>query len=241
MPRLLDETGELMLELIEEGGHLRIASRSVAVRPRDGPRRMVSGRTLPGVLRREGLSGGRSQPSIGHGRSPTSKPLRKCSIGDYVDDVAEVADSLSRRPVVIGPTDGRLRRPEVPGYPTTPRWRAHGITSAGRFCGDDVAAECSATRGSSSNSTITGKQLPGLTPLPLAREVFFSAQTPEQVVVRCSTRLQEESARALAGTLSSKGIDLERIRTPLLGWGPSPMAGSRLERMGDGARVPHRG
>lgn len=65
-------------------------------------------------------------------------------------------------------------------------------------------------------STVTGKQLPGLTPLPLAREAFFSPQTPEHIIVQCSTRLQEESAKALAGTLSSKGIDLERIETPLL-------------------------
>lgn len=39
-----------------------------------------------------------------HGRSPTSKPLRKCSVADYVDDVASVADTLETRPVIIEPS-----------------------------------------------------------------------------------------------------------------------------------------
>jgi pimeloyl-ACP methyl ester carboxylesterase len=37
----------------------------------------------------------------GHGRSPSSKPLRACSLADYVDDVESVAASLSTPPVVI--------------------------------------------------------------------------------------------------------------------------------------------
>src|SRR5882757_2285721 len=42
----------------------------------------------------------------GHGRSPTSKPLRKCSVADYVDDVASVADTLDTGPVIIGHSMG---------------------------------------------------------------------------------------------------------------------------------------
>lgn len=42
----------------------------------------------------------------GHGNSPTPKPLRSCSIADYVDDVASVADSLPTRPVLIGHSMG---------------------------------------------------------------------------------------------------------------------------------------
>lgn len=151
----------------------------------------------------------------GHGRSPTSKPLRKCSIGDYVDDVVEVADSLSRSPVVIGHSMG--------GYVVQKYLESHhapaGVLMASLPPGGSAGMTFRRMRRHPwlfIKSTITGKQLPGLTPLPLAREAFFSAHTPEQVVVRCSTRLQEESARALAGTLSSKGVDPERIRTPLL-------------------------
>src|SRR5574340_123070 len=42
----------------------------------------------------------------GHGGSDSPKPLRRCSIADYVDDVAAVADSLPVRPVVIGHSMG---------------------------------------------------------------------------------------------------------------------------------------
>ena len=38
----------------------------------------------------------------GNGRSPSSKPLRTCSLADYVDDVESVAASLPSQPVVIG-------------------------------------------------------------------------------------------------------------------------------------------
>src|SRR4029077_17567064 len=41
----------------------------------------------------------------GHGSSPAPK-LRTCSIADYVEDVSVVADSLPRRPVVIGHSMG---------------------------------------------------------------------------------------------------------------------------------------
>ncbi|MGA8251524.1 MAG: alpha/beta fold hydrolase, partial [Mycobacterium sp.] len=36
----------------------------------------------------------------GHGRSPAPKPMHFCSIADFVDDVASVANSLPQRPVV---------------------------------------------------------------------------------------------------------------------------------------------
>ena len=42
----------------------------------------------------------------GHGSSPTPKPLRTCSVADYVEDVSTVADSLPTRPVVIGHSMG---------------------------------------------------------------------------------------------------------------------------------------
>jgi len=42
----------------------------------------------------------------GHGNSPAPRPLRFCSIADFVDDVASVADGLPRRPVLIGHSMG---------------------------------------------------------------------------------------------------------------------------------------
>src|SRR6202012_541180 len=37
----------------------------------------------------------------GHGNSPTNKRFHRCSIADYVDDVAAIADDLDGRPVLV--------------------------------------------------------------------------------------------------------------------------------------------
>ncbi len=42
----------------------------------------------------------------GHGNSFSPKPLRTCSVADYVEDVASVADRLPTKPVVIGHSMG---------------------------------------------------------------------------------------------------------------------------------------
>ena len=44
----------------------------------------------------------------GHGGSSTDKPLRACSVADYVEDISVVADSLPAPPVVIGHSMGGL-------------------------------------------------------------------------------------------------------------------------------------
>lgn len=151
----------------------------------------------------------------GHGGSPTEKPLRKCSIGDYVDDVAEVADGMPKRPVVIGHSMG--------GYVVQKYLESHeapaGVLLASLPPGGSTAMTLRRMRRHpwlALKSTFTGRQLPGLTPLPLAKEAFFSPKTPEDIVSRCSARLQEESAKALVDTMSWKGIDVTRVKAPLL-------------------------
>ena len=42
----------------------------------------------------------------GHGRSPATSGIRFCSIADFVDDVASVADGPPTQPVVIGHSMG---------------------------------------------------------------------------------------------------------------------------------------
>ena len=42
----------------------------------------------------------------GHGGSPISKPLNKCTIADYVEDVRSLAQSLPATPVLIGHSMG---------------------------------------------------------------------------------------------------------------------------------------
>ena len=42
----------------------------------------------------------------GHGESPSDKPLRVCSVADYIDDVRSVAERLPSSPVIIGHSFG---------------------------------------------------------------------------------------------------------------------------------------
>lgn len=132
----------------------------------------------------------------GHGGSPTSKPLRKCSIADYVDDVGSVADSLPIRPVVIGHSMGGfvlqkyLESRDAPAGLLVASFPPGG--SAGMSLRRMKRHPWLLVRGA-----IRGKQLPGLNTPKLAREAFFCAHTPEAEVVRCAAQLQEESPTAL--------------------------------------------
>ena len=131
----------------------------------------------------------------GHGSSPTPKPLRTCSLADYVEDVSTVAESLPTRPVVIGHSMG--------GVVVQKYLESHGAPAG-------VLMASVPPRGNLASGlrwmkrhpwhfakiVITGKSLAYVNTPQLARERFFSAQTTDAQVLDYATRLQEESARA---------------------------------------------
>jgi short-subunit dehydrogenase/pimeloyl-ACP methyl ester carboxylesterase len=151
----------------------------------------------------------------GHGDSPIFKPLRSCTVNDYVADVKSVADSLSSRPVVIGHSMGGLivqkylesndapagvlmaSIPPQGNYGSSLRWIQrhpwHAIKMA-----------------------ITGDSLPYINTAELAREKFFSAQTPEPDVLKCAARLQHESKRVSIDCLLLKLPRPQRVTAPVL-------------------------
>jgi pimeloyl-ACP methyl ester carboxylesterase len=151
----------------------------------------------------------------GHGNSPISKPLSSCTVNDYVADVKSVADGLSSRPVVIGHSMGGLivqkylesndapagvlmaSIPPQGNYGSSLRWIQrhpwHAIKMA-----------------------ITGDSLPYINTAELAREKFFSAQTPESDVMRCAARLQHESKRVSIDCLLLNLPRPERVTAPVL-------------------------
>ena len=151
----------------------------------------------------------------GHGDSPISKPLRSCTVNDYVADVKSVADSLSSRPVVIGHSMGGLivqkylesndapagvlmaSIPPQGNYGSSLRWIQrhpwHAIKMA-----------------------ITGDSLPYINTAELAREKFFSAYTPESDVLRCAARLQHESKRVSIDCLLLKLPRPHQVTAPVL-------------------------
>jgi pimeloyl-ACP methyl ester carboxylesterase len=153
----------------------------------------------------------------GHGKSPAPKAKRLCSIADFVDDVASVADSLPTRPVLVGHSLG--------GFVVQKYLESHD-------------APCAALLASAPPSGITrfllrrfklhpwltartlgiGKSLRCIGGAPeLARESFFSQSLPAADVVRYAAQLGEEYVGKMV--LDMLWLDLPRpnlVTTPLL-------------------------
>jgi pimeloyl-ACP methyl ester carboxylesterase len=132
----------------------------------------------------------------GHGNSPTPKPLRACSLAEYVDDVASVADSLPTRPVVIGHSMGGgivqkyLESHEAPAGVLLASVPPRGIRGAMlRFARRHPWLTV--------KSALTGDTMATVGTPPRAREYMFSPRTPESLVVDCVGRFQQESRRAI--------------------------------------------
>lgn len=151
----------------------------------------------------------------GHGESPIDKPLRRCSVADYVEDVSLVAERLPSPPVVIGHSMGGLivqkylekhaapagvlmtSIPPQGNLKNALRWMKHHPTHFAKM-------------------TITGKALPYINSPQLARERFFSQHTPEEDVRKYAARLQEDSSRIGIDCLLLRLPRPKRVTTPLL-------------------------
>ncbi|WP_102145910.1 alpha/beta hydrolase [Mycobacterium hubeiense] len=149
----------------------------------------------------------------GHGRSPV-KRLRFCSLADYVEDVESVASSLPVSPVLIGHSMGGfivqkyLERHEAPAavlMASTPQAGARAFT--GRLIRRYPWLTL--------RSVVTGNALHGFNTPAVARQMFFSAGTPESDVVRYAALLGNESQRVGFDAMR-KPPDPARVRTPLL-------------------------
>jgi pimeloyl-ACP methyl ester carboxylesterase len=151
----------------------------------------------------------------GHGNSTTDKPLRACSVDDFVEDVASVAGDLPTPPVLIGHSMGGLivqkylESHDCPAGVLMSSMPPHGnLGSAMRWM---KQRPWDFTR-----MTITGKALPYISTPALARQRFFSQHTPEAQVVDYSARLQEDSARVGLDCLVLRLPRPKRVTTPLL-------------------------
>lgn len=151
----------------------------------------------------------------GHGNSPTPKPLRSCSIADYVDDVASVADSLPTRPVVIGHSMG--------GYVVQKYLESHdapaGVLVASvppRGIAGFLLRYTKQHPWRLTTALITGKASAMFNTPDAVREKFFSAQTPESTVAHCAARIQNESRRVTLDTWLLNLPRPERVTAPML-------------------------
>lgn len=157
-------------------------------------------------------------PSLrGHGDSITNKPLRLCSISDYVDDVASVVDPLTPRPILIGHSMG--------GF-VVQKYLVHNTAPAA------VLLASAPPRGHLSALLRILRRQPwraskfGLTGHPPdlyggtargARELFFGDDMHETTIASAIERFQPESTRALLVDMGPAALlRRSRIITPVL-------------------------
>jgi pimeloyl-ACP methyl ester carboxylesterase len=128
----------------------------------------------------------------GHGKSPAPKSMRLCSIADFVDDVASVADSLPVRPAVIGHSMG--------GFVVQKYLESHDVPAAALLASIPPSGLIGFFLGRfrrhpwlTARNLAMGKSLPSVGGTPeLARETFLSDAVPHADVVRYTARLGEE-------------------------------------------------
>lgn len=128
----------------------------------------------------------------GHGKSPAPKAMQFCSMADFVDDVASVADGLPERPVMIGHSMGGfvvqkyLESHDAPAAvllaSVPPSGIARFLLRRFRLHPWLTARHLAITKSKGSM---------GRTP-ELARESFFSGSTPLADVARYAAGLDEE-------------------------------------------------
>lgn len=158
----------------------------------------------------------------GHGKSPAPKPLRTCSLADYIDDVESVAKSLPMRPVVIGHSMGGFVVQKYLESADAPA----GVLIASAPQRGSLGFTLRLTRRHPwliTKGLITGNALLAVGTPELARESFFSAGAPESDVVRHAARLNGESQRVVLDTMLFLPRP-KRVTAPLL------VLGAELDR-----------
>lgn len=150
----------------------------------------------------------------GHGGSPTSKPLRDCSLADYLQDVTATATALPTAPIMIGHSMGGslvqryLESHQAPAAVLMASMPPQGYLRSGLRWARRHPWHFT-------KLSATGRSLPYVSTPKLARERFFSQHTPEALVRTYAARLQEESGRiGLDGLLARPRSD--QVRAPIL-------------------------
>ena len=128
----------------------------------------------------------------GHGKSPAAKPAQFSSMADLVGDVASVAGSLPRRPVLIGHSMG--------GFVVQKYLESHDAPAAVLLASVPPAGiarfllhRFKLYPWRTARSLARGKSLQFIGGTPeLTRESFFSDETPDSDVARYTAQLCEE-------------------------------------------------
>jgi pimeloyl-ACP methyl ester carboxylesterase len=151
----------------------------------------------------------------GHGTSPTTKPVHKVSIADYLDDVHSVADDLGGGPVLIGHSLGGfviqryLENHRAPAAVLVGSVPPQGVLS--------LALRVWRRRPSMTMEAWSDPTLLKFLATPaLTREYLFCADTPEATVESCMQRAGAESVRAAMTDPIVRRVRTRRVTTPIL-------------------------
>jgi pimeloyl-ACP methyl ester carboxylesterase len=152
----------------------------------------------------------------GHGLSPAPKGLRRCSVADYVDDVAEAAAQLPTQPVLVGHSVG--------GFVIQKYLEHHTAAGAILVASLPPTGVLRTTLHIARHHPVpfvkvnASLRLAPLVATPeLVRDLFFSASTPDKQVITYQQRVQDESYRAFLDLLAFNLVKTKRVnRVPML-------------------------
>ncbi|OBJ53074.1 alpha/beta hydrolase [Mycobacterium sp. 1423905.2] len=151
----------------------------------------------------------------GHGNSPCARSLHLCSVADYIEDIAETADRLGTKPVLIAHSLGGfvvqrfLESRSVPAavlLASIPPQGVFGLATRVWRRQPWITVR----------SYTTGNLAGFINTPPLARQNLFCAQTPEAVVAACAARVQPEGLRAAMIDAMFRRVRTKRVSTPML-------------------------
>jgi pimeloyl-ACP methyl ester carboxylesterase len=157
-------------------------------------------------------------PSLrGHGFSSVDKPLRLCSISDFVDDVSSIANTLAPQPIPIGHSMGGfavqkyLETNDAPAgvllASAPPRGHLRTLLRMLRR----HPWRCSKFAVSGRPDHLLGPTTAG------ARELFFGDKASDDLISATTARLQPDSTRAIMGDMAAFNlVKAARVTTPLL-------------------------
>ncbi len=152
----------------------------------------------------------------GHGSSENNKPLRFTRMGDYVNDVAQVAGTLERPPVVVGHSMGGfvvqkyLEKDDAPAGVLLASAPPSGtIPALLRYAGRHPLTLLKDTLTFSLRFSVGTPEL--------VRDAFFSAEMPLEKVRAYSERMQDESFTTLAFDAAALHlVKPQQIKAPVL-------------------------
>jgi pimeloyl-ACP methyl ester carboxylesterase len=153
----------------------------------------------------------------GHGSSPLDKPMRLCSISDFVEDVSSIAKTVAPQPILLGHSMGGF---VVQKYLETNDAPAAVLVASAPPRGHlrSMLRQMRRHPWHSSRFAVSGRSdhLLGGT-VAGARELFFGDKASDDLIREATARLQPDSTRAILGDMVAlKLVKTARVTTPLL-------------------------